>query len=328
MNSFTPNALPYFIAEIGFNHEGDISKASEMINAAAESGANAVKFQSYDASDIALPNSEHFDAIKAGELTAEDHCLLAECAKNIGVDFLSTPFSPSAVDLLQGFEVGAFKVASMDCCNYELLEKIASTGKPIFLSTGMATLEEIGKSVDFLEKLGCAEITLMHCISLYPAPPDQSNIGYIQILREKFGIRVGYSDHMIGSEGCMAAFFAGAEIIETHFTLDRARDGADHYHSLDPHQLKQLIDDCSRFLQIFGSRDFSVRPDRGFREIFRRGFYYKSDFSKGHKISRKDIYFCRPQSRSINFEQTDFIGKTLIEDVSRMNPVSLDNFDS
>ena len=167
----------------------------------------------------------------------------------------------------------------------------------------------------------------MHCVSLYPASLDDANIAFIQKLKETFGLRVGYSDHVVGSQGCLAAFFAGAEIIETHFTLDNSLDGADHHHSLDPTQLKQLVDDCSMFLRMFGNGNISERPDKKFREIFRRGFHYRFDFPKGHHISRKDIFFCRPPNRNTNIEQTDFIGKTLVEGVSSMNPVSLDHFD-
>ena len=226
----------YIIAEIGFNHKGDMGLAEEMIRSAADAGVNAVKFQTFRARDIALPSSPHYSLIKAGEMNVDDHVKLKMMAKGCGVDFLSTPFSPWAVDVLEEIGVEAYKVASMDCANKHLLGLIANTKKPIFLSTGMATLAEIAESMEFLQEKDSGTVTLFHCMSIYPPKAKDLNLNIIPFLRSVFGVPVGYSDHFPGIKACFSAAVLGAEVIETHFTLDTSMEGPDHHHSADPSQ--------------------------------------------------------------------------------------------
>jgi N,N'-diacetyllegionaminate synthase len=206
----------YIIAEIGFNHEGDLTLAEQMIRAAASAGVHAVKFQTYRAKDLALPSSPHYEAIKCGEMDLGQHQRLAAVAQDCQVDFLSTPYSPWAVDLLEQVGISAYKVASMDCTNTYLLKYIAQTAKPVYLSTGMANVSEIGETLEFLRQEQSGPVTLLHCISMYPASAEVLNLEIIPFLRTLFEIPVGYSDHYPGTKACLAAAMLGATVIERH----------------------------------------------------------------------------------------------------------------
>ena len=313
---------PYIIAGMGFKHEGSLETASKMIEAAARSGADAVKFQTYQAEDIALPNSEHFEAIGHGVLTESDHMELVACSRDMDVDFLSTPFSLEAVDQLDSM-VKAFKIASMDCCNLDLLEKVASKGKPIFLSTGMASLADIRSSVNFLVSKGCKTLTIMHCMSLYPAPREEANLSFIKELQHSFEWPVGYSDHVIGADACIAAFLLGAEVIETHFTLDDGLEGADHYHSLTPATLKDLIETLGHYSEMIGDSQIKDRCDAKFKCDYRRGLYFSKELNIGHVLQREDLYFCRPEHDPSLASLKDVIGKRLTSKVMPYSPLEL-----
>ena len=290
--------MAYIIAEIGFNHEGDLPLAVEMIQAAAEVGADAVKFQTFRAIDLALPTAPHYEAIACGQMTLEQHQELAAAAKESGVEFLSTPFSPWAVELLEKVGVRAYKVASMDCTNRHLLGYIAQTGKPIYLSTGMATLAEIGETLELLEKIGVGPVTIFHCLSLYPAQAGDLNLEIIPLLSRIFGVPVGYSDHYPGTKACLAAVMLGAQVIETHFTLDPFKEGGDHQHSVDPPMLEQLTIDIDLFHQMRGDgQAIYHRPDRSLAQDYRRGMYAARDIVKGGVVCQEDLLFCRPTSQ-------------------------------
>ncbi len=290
--------MAYVIAEIGFNHEGNLPAAAQMIRAAARAGADAVKFQTFQARDLALPSAAHFEAIKSGQMTLAQHQTLAEEARNLGIEFLSTPYSPEAVALLEKVGVQAYKVASMDCTNRHLLAPIAATRKPIYLSTGMATLAEMATTLEFLRQRGSGPVTLLHCLSLYPAAAEDLNLAIIPLLKEIFGLPVGYSDHFPGSQACLAAVMLGAEVIETHFTLDTTRAGGDHHHSLDPDMLTELVKNIGLFQKMRGqAAAIHRRPDRGLAKDYRRGVYAAEDLAAGKAIAEEDILFCRPTSQ-------------------------------
>ena len=315
------------IAEIGLNHEGDIPLATKMIEAAAKAGADAVKFQTFRAIDLALPTAPHYEAIACGQMTLEQHQELAAAAKENGVEFLSTPFSPWAVELLEKVGVKAYKVASMDCTNRHLLGYIAQTGKPIYLSTGMATLAEIGETLEFLEKTGAGPVTIFHCLSLYPARAEDLNLEIIPLLNRIFGIPVGYSDHYPGTKACLAAVMLGAQVIEAHFTLDPSKEGGDHQHSVDPAMLEQLIKDIDLFQQMRGDRQaIHHRPDRSFAKDYRRGVYAARGLEKGERIREKDLLFCRPVSQLSPNDLEWLRGRTLVQEISvfkEINPLFL-----
>jgi N,N'-diacetyllegionaminate synthase len=319
--------LTYVIAEIGFNHGGNIDIANRMISEAAQSGATAVKFQTFRAGDIVLPSSEHFKSIQCGEMSYDDHLRLKESAQAHGIEFISTPFSPWAVDLLERVGVSAYKVASMDCHNKHLLGIIAQTGKPVYMSTGMAELWEIADSVHFFQEKSRAALTLMHCISHYPAEPEDLNLEAIPFLKQIFNIPVGYSDHCPGVEACKIAAMIGAEVLETHFTLDTRLPGADHHHSADPTMLKELIEDIRKFRVARGSAGFfQSRCDRDCAKQFRRGVYAARQLESGHQISQEDLRVCRPLGALTPNDLSWLLGKKIKRKLEANEEVRREDF--
>ncbi|OGR25860.1 MAG: hypothetical protein A2277_21320 [Desulfobacterales bacterium RIFOXYA12_FULL_46_15] len=312
----------YLIAEIGFNHNGDIELAKDMIHAASESGANAVKFQTFKASDIALPSSEHYKMIQQGELHLKDHEILFETSQKAGIEFLSTPFSRESVDLLDKIGVSAFKIASMDCTNKPFLEYIACTGKSIYLSTGMADLHEIAASVECIKNAGCKQLFLLHCISHYPAKAHDLNLDIIPFLKNLFNLPVGYSDHYPGIDACFAAVIKGAQVIETHFTLDKTILSGDHFHSATPEDLKTLRQRVELFNTMSGSI-YAIydRPDRPCKNDFRRGVYALKGLKKGAVISENDLFCTRPPNEFTPDDIQFLIGKILAKDILANHPI-------
>lgn len=302
--------FPYIIAEVGFNHEGDIAVAKQMIQEAAESGADAVKFQTYNATDIALPSSPHFEAIKCGEMSLEIHAELAKMARTCSIDFISTPFSVKAVDLLEQIGVSQYKIASMDLTNPELIKRVAETGKPVILSTGMAVLSEIISCTEFLTSSNVRNYSLLHCVSNYPPRPEDVRLNLMRRLINVCDCPVGYSDHFPGIDACLLAATYGAKIIEKHFTLDNTKEGADHSHSATPLMLKELKDKIHLFLELSGKdTDFSKRPDRVNASLYRRGMYAKRTVMKGETITRDDLSLCRPEAELGHTDLDLVVGK-------------------
>ncbi len=315
----------YIIAEIGFNHNGEIPLALKMIKAAARAGADAVKFQTFRAYDIALPSSPHYTLIKKGEMSFEDHVQLYQAANDYGIDFLSTPFSPWAVELLEKIGVSAYKVASMDLTNKHLLKYIAQTGKPIYLSTGMAELAEVANTLFFLREQKSESVTLLHCVSSYPAKAEDLNLDIIPFLKDIFGLPTGYSDHYPGTDACLAAAMLDADVIETHFTLDSSTEGGDHCHSAVPDALQSLIENIRLFEMMRGSKEFIYsRPDRPFADQFRRGVYAATDLRKGSSLTENDLLFSRPVSDFTPSDLDRLIGKELIKDIAENQAISKD----
>ena len=308
--------MSYIIAEIGFNHEGDMKTAKEMIKAAAGSGANAVKFQTFRAFDIALPSSPHYKLIQCGEMNFEQHLELYNIADSLGVDFISTPFSSWAVELLEKVGVTSYKIASMDCTNKNLLKYVAQTKKRIFLSTGMATLDEIFKTLEFLRNENSGPVNLLHCISMYPPSSQNLNLEIIPFLNRIFDIPTGYSDHFPGTKACLAAAMLGASVIETHFTLDSSKQEGDHFHSVEPEDLKDLIENISLFNKMRGNfNSIFNRPDRKLAVEFRRGLYSAYNLPKGKRLEEKDFLFARPCSTLSPNDIEQLIGKQIIDDI-------------
>jgi N,N'-diacetyllegionaminate synthase len=287
---------PFIIAEIGFNHEGNFDEAMKLIEAAAHAGADAAKFQTFKAIDIQPPSSQHYAMLKEGALSSRQHEMLKDHCDKVGIEFMSTPFSVEAVELLEKVGVERYKIASMDCTSDFLLKRVASTGKPVIVSTGMASLDEIRHCYSTLHQAGTHDVTLMHCISKYPPVAQELNMKLMLELRREFPCKVGYSDHYPGIDACIMAGALGCEVIETHFTLDNTKNSADHYHSLTPEQLTRLIEILESFAQMRGSTDFNARPDREMAASFRRGVYAKKPIDNVQVISEADVMFTRPAS--------------------------------
>lgn len=316
--------LPLLVAEVGFNHQGDREAATALIRAAAQAGAQAVKFQTFRAADLVLPQAPHFELIRQGEMSREDVRFLAAQAREAGIAFFSTPFSVQAVEMLEEAAVPAYKIASMDLTTPYLLDAVAATGKPVILSTGMATLPEIASAVERLRRQGAGDLGLLHCLSLYPARAEDCNLQVMALLRREFGLPTGWSDHFPGVGACLAAFGAGAEIIETHFTLDVAAPGGDHAHSADPAMLRGLVETMALHATMLGAGEdfFARRPDREFAPLYRRGLYVARDLPPGHVLTMADLRFCRPQSAITPEDLATVLGRRLARAVTALTALT------
>lgn len=315
----------YVIAEIGFNNAGSVDLGIKMIEAAAQAGVDAVKFQTYRTSDLSLQSWEHFELVRHGEMDAAAHAPLAEAARKLGVHFLSTPFSDEAVDILEGVDVPAYKIASMDLTNQPLLRRVARLGKPVILSTGMSTVAEIGEAVETVFAEGNRQLVLLHCVSHYPPAPEAANVRTMQQIAEAFGLPTGYSDHVLGNAASLAAVALGACVIEKHFTIDKDMDGPDHKISADPAEMSALIRDIRQVEAALGRRCADAsRADRAQGELARRGLYAAKDIAAGTVITADMVKCVRP-ARGLAPKYLDLvIGRTARADVKLEEPITFD----
>lgn len=304
---------PYIIAEIGANHNGDMDLAKQMILSAKESGADAVKFQSWTPTSLIAKEEydrnqsyndgdggkKHFGSLKEMVdkyyLREEQHYELKNYCDTLGVTFASTPFSAYEVNLLEKCEIPFFKIASMDINNYQLLRVVAEKGKPVILSTGMATLSEIDNAVSFLNKNGIEDISLLHCISIYPPLYEEINLNNILMLRKAFGLPIGFSDHTIGTSIPLASIALGACIIEKHFTTDKDLPGWDHMISADPIELKTIRVEGDNIVSAMGSYPRIVsKSEQEKKAKFRRSVVFTADLPSGHVLTENDLTSKRP----------------------------------
>ncbi len=294
---FEIGSKTYVIAEIGFNHGGDLDLALAMIDAAAESGADAVKFQTYRADQLVLDSVDHFEIIRDGELDRVAHETLAERAKEKGVHFLSTPYDNDCVDLLDEVGSPAFKIASMDLTNLPLLRHVGSKGKPVIISTGMAVAAEVNDALEALAESGCNDVVVLHCVSKYPSNPTYVNLRSMPWMEQEFGTLVGWSDHVLGNDVVLAAVAMGACVIEKHFTTDKDLPGPDHAISADPAELAQMIQSIRNVEACLGRTCVDEsRPDRPESRLYRRGLFAKGPIAKGTLITDEMIACVRPET--------------------------------
>lgn len=305
-------SLPYIIAEIGANHNGDMDLAKTMILSAKENGAHCVKFQSWTPSSLIAKEEydrnqkyddspkKHFGSLKEMVekyyLREEQHFELKEFCDSIKIDFCSTPFSSAEVDLLEKCDVPFYKIASMDINNFMLLDYVASKGKPVIISTGMANLAEIDNAVNRLVKGGCSEISLLHCISIYPPKNEDINLRNITMLQQTFGgLPIGFSDHSIGFSIPLASVALGACIIEKHFTTDKNLPGWDHEISADPYELKIISEESKNIAESMGALHRIVSNDELEKKAkFRRSIVANKTLPVGHIIKVNDLTSKRP----------------------------------
>lgn len=315
----------YVIAEIGFNHGGDIDLAELMIGKAAETGVDAVKFQTFKASDLVCEDTEHFNVIESCELSEDDHKKLAATAKDNGVAFLSTPFSNQSVDMLEKVNVSGYKVASMDITNLPFLKYIASCGKPMIISTGMATIAEILEAIDSVRDAGNDQIVLLHCISKYPADAKEANLRNIPFLRETCDLPVGFSDHVVENTTSFAAVALDACLIEKHFTIDKTLPGPDHKISADPQEMLQLVQGI-RIIEESMGKQFNLieRPDMKEALMFRRSLHSKVDIPKGTVINAGMIKSVRPGNGLAPKFLEVVIGRTANVDIPKDTLINFD----
>jgi pseudaminic acid synthase len=302
------NNPAYIIAEMSANHNQSYEKAVQIVKAAKAAGADAIKLQTYTPDTITLNcNNDHFRIKKTiwegknlYKLYEEAYTpwewqpKLKNIANNLGMDFFSTPFDDSAVDFLETMDVPAYKIASFELIDTGLLEKVAATGKPVIMSTGMATLGEIDEAVTTLKKNGCKEIALLKCTSAYPASPDEANLRTIPHLLATFNVPTGLSDHTMGSSVPIAAVTLGASIIEKHFCLDRRDSGPDSAFSMEPHEFKQMVHDIRTIEKALGTISYDLTENQKISRTFRRSLFAVQDICKGELLTAKNIRSIRP----------------------------------
>lgn len=299
---------PYVIAELSGNHNGDISRALKLIDIAKTAGCDAVKLQTYTADTITINHDSPDFRIKGGlwdgrllyELYGEAHTpwdwheRLFSHAREIGIACFSSPFDESAVAFLEKLGAPAYKIASFEIVDTPLIRRAAEAGKPLIISTGMATLEEIDEALATARGAGATAISLLHCISAYPAPAEEANLSRIKALQERYGIPIGLSDHTMGSEVAIAAVALGAAIIEKHITLAREDGGPDAAFSLEPAELKGVVDGARTAHLALGKADYGHTKSETPNLSFRRSLYAVKDIAKGEVLTAQNIRSIRP----------------------------------
>ena len=328
----------FLIAEAGVNHNGRLDLALQLVDAAHAAGADAVKFQTFRAEDLALPGTataayqqgatgetDQFTMLRKLELSAEQHQIIAAHCARVGIEFMSTPFSEEAVDLLVSLGVRRLKLSSGEIVNRPLLDKAAAAGLPLILSTGMATLAEVQQAVGWVqaawEQRGAPQypepLTLLQCTSAYPAPDEALNLRAIATLRAATGLPTGYSDHSLGNTAALAAVALGACVVEKHITLDRTLPGPDHRASSEPPEFAALAQDIRRIEAMLGDGVKAPRPDElDVLTVARRSVVLATALPAGTVLRREHLQLRRPASGIPAAEFDTVIGQSLCADMA------------
>ncbi len=301
---------PFIIAEMSGNHDQSLERALEIVEAAALAGADALKIQTYTANMLTLNLREGefiiedeaslwkgkslYDLYQKAYTPWEWHESIFQRAKELGMLCFSTPFDGSAVDFLEELDVPAYKIASFENTHLPLVKKVAAIGKPMIISTGMATIAELDETVRTVREVGCEQFVLLKCTSSYPAAPENSNVLTIPFMRELFGCEVGLSDHTMGVGAAAAAVAHGATVVEKHFTLCRADGGVDSAFSLEPEEMKTLVIETERAWQSLGKVNFGLSGAETNLKIFRRSLYIAEDMRKGDVLTETNLRIVRP----------------------------------
>lgn len=335
--------LPCFIiAEAGVNHNGDVSLAHQLIDAAAAAGVDAVKFQTFDPEQVAAPaagkadyqvettgeGGSQLDMLRQLALPREAYPPLMRHAADRGLIFLSTPFDQDSADFLRALGVPAFKVSSGDVTSHPFLEHLARTGLPILLSTGMSTLDEVTRAVNTIRAYGNMALALFHCVSNYPTAPTDCNLRAMETMRAAFGVPVGWSDHTDGTDISIAAVALGANLLEKHFTLDRNLPGPDHKASLEPHELRDMANAIRRAESALG--DGVKRPVEAeipIAAIGRRSLYWRTSLPANAVVTSNDFTSLRPGTGISPAEQSSLVGRRLARAVQAGAMVRRDDFE-
>jgi pseudaminic acid synthase len=326
------------IAEISANHLGDLSIAKKLIHAAQDAGATHVKLQTYKADTMTLNlNSTDFSISKEHKLWGgrslyglyeeahtpwEWHKELFELAEELGIEIFSSPFDKTAVDFLENLDISMYKIASMESGDIPLIKYVAKTQKPIIASTGSSTLEEIDELVEAVHSEGNKNLTLLLCTSAYPTPHNQVHLARMDLLRERYSLPIGLSDHTLGNSTSLAAVAMGATVIERHFILDRSQGGPDSVFSLEPNEFNELSIQIKQIEESLGNRDWEIQPDESESRRLRRSLIISSDVKKGDSVTEKNVKSLRP---AIGLEPKFFdavMGKKFVSDFKCGHPLN------
>lgn len=327
---------PYIIAEMSANHNGRLEVAFQIIESAKKAGAAAIKIQTYRADTITLksdlPDFQIRDGLWAGKTLYELyewahtpwewHAPLFEHARKVGITLFSSPFDNTAVDLLEDLNAPAYKIASFEAIDLALIKYVASTGKPMIISTGMADVEEIQEAIDAARDGGCRELAVLHCVSGYPAPAKDYNLRTIPDMIRRYGLVTGLSDHTLDNTTAIASVALGASIIEKHFTLDRSGGGPDDSFSLEAHELEALCRDSETAWAALGNVDYTRKPSEQGNLMFRRSLYFVRALRAGELITADAVRSVRPGFGLPPKFLDSVIGSRAAHDISENSPVS------
>ena len=330
-----PGYPAYIIAEMSGNHAGSIDNAIKIIHAAKEAGADCVKIQTYTADTLTIDCDNEYFHIDNGTWEGENlyhlyekaytpwdwQPVLMEEAKKVGIDFFSTPFDNSSVDFLEKMGVEFYKIASFEIVDIPLLKYVASQKKPIIMSTGMSTEEEIKEAVEAVKSMGNNDIALLRCASAYPAITDEMNLRTMMDMADKFDVVVGLSDHSMGSVGALTAIALGGSIIEKHFCLSREIENPDSSFSMEPAEFKKMVDDIRQSEKALGTVSYGPTGQEKDNVKFRRSVFCVKDIKKGEVFTEENIRIIRPGYGMKPKYYPEILGKTASSDIKRGEPL-------
>ena len=332
-----PDHKPFIIAEMSGNHNQSLERALAIVDAAANAGAHAIKLQTYTADTMTIKGTyrindqnslwngrELYDLYKEAYTPWEWHKPIFERAKEKGILAFSSPFDETAVDFLESLNVPCYKIASFENTDWPLLKKIAATGKPIIMSTGVSRLADIDESVALLRQNGCSDLILLKCTSTYPASPENTNLLTIPHLQKLFNCIVGLSDHTMGIGASVASVALGARVIEKHFTLNRADGGVDSTFSLEPSELKSLVIESERAFLALGDVQYGIQETETKSSLFKRSIYVAKNIRAGETLTKDHLKIIRP-GLGLSPRYFDLVvGRQVKKDVSAGTPLSFD----
>lgn len=328
----------YLIAEMSANHAGSLERAKEIVHAAKESGANCIKIQTYTPDTLTIDCSNRYFQVGNGTWEGENlyklygkgytpwewQADLKAEAEKVGIDFLSTPFDRTSVDFLEELGLQFYKIASFEMIDLPLVEYVASKGKPVIMSTGMGTLEEIREAVEAVRKTGNGQLALLRCSSAYPADPAQMHLSTIQDMKKRFGLPVGLSDHSLGSMSAVAAVALGAKIVEKHFCISREIENPDASFSMTPQEYKAMVRDIRTVEEAIGEPAYGVSPQEESSMVFRRSIFAVRDIAAGERLTPDNVRIIRPGYGLKPKYYGDIIGMRTDRALERGTPLSFD----
>lgn len=329
----------YIVAEMSANHQQSFERAAEILKAAKECGADAVKLQTYTPDTITIDCRNEYFQIGKGTIWEGRHLYdlygeaytpwewqpkLKEIADDLGLDLFSSPFDHTAVDFLEKMDVPAYKIASFELVDLPLIRRVAQTGKPVIMSTGMATLAEIEEAVHTAREAGAIQIALLKCTSAYPAPPEEMNLRTIPHLSEAFQVPAGLSDHTLGITVPVAAVALGACIVEKHFTLSRSIPGPDSSFSLEPEEFKTMVNAIRTTEKAMGKINYAITPEEAASRVFRRSLFVVKDMKAGEKFTEGNVRSIRPGYGLPTRYLSSIIGRKSVKNIKMGTPLSWD----